>query len=257
MKTEQFIQRLKPLPPTASANETKALEQIIEQYPWCGIVRQLYLEALQQTDDERFTDYIPKAAMYVVHREQLCRRLQQLRTQPITQAEETILPKEKEEEIEDDILIIEEEPVTEPAPSEAKESPVTQEEEPVTEPAPSEAKEPPVTKKTLFISAPSDYFAGELIEIDTETDPITRFIVERPRITPIAGPLMGIELPNQIEQAAPPKNFEDIVSETLARIYEDQGLVSLAQSTYEKLCLLKPKKSAYFAARIQNLKFKL
>jgi len=278
MKTEQFIQRLRPLPPRASSNEIKALEQIIEQYPWCGIVRQLYLEALQQSDDERFTDYIPKAAMYVVHREQLYHRLQQFKTRPTTQEEDILII--EEEPITSNLSLVaqEEEPVTEPAPSEAKESPltqeeepvtcnlslVTQEEEPVTEPAPSEAKEPlvtrhssPVTKNQLFISAPSDYFAGELVEIDAETDPITRFIVERPRITPIAGPLMSIELPNQIEQAAPPKKFEDIVSETLAKIYEDQGLVSLAKSTYEKLCLLKPKKSAYFAARIQNLKFKL
>ena len=240
MKIEQFIQHLQPLPPMVSANEAKAMEQFIEQYPWCGIAQQLFLEALQQNNAERFADYIPKAAMYVVHRERLCHRLQQLKTQPAPQVE--------------DILIIEEETLVT-----CNSSLVTQEEEPLTHHSSfvTQEEETPVTKKPLFISAPSDYFAGETIEIAAETDPITRFIVERPRITPIAGPLIGIELPNQIEQAPPPKNFEDIVTETLARVYEDQGLVSLAQNAYEKLCLLKPKKSAYFAARIQNLKFKL
>ncbi|MDR0295743.1 MAG: hypothetical protein LBH91_06120 [Prevotellaceae bacterium] len=250
MKTEQFIQRLSPLSTIVSSNEVKAMEQFIERYPWCGIARQLYLEALQQNNDEHLTDYIPKIVMYVVHREQLCRRLQQLRT-PSTpqQAEETILPKEKDED--EDILLIEE-----GTPEQAEQLSAT-------EPTPIETKEPLVSEtvapqpKPVFISVPSDYFAGETIEINAEIDPITRFIVERPRITPIAGPLMGIELLNQIEQAVAPKNFEDIVTETLAKIYEDQGLVYLAKVTYEKLCLLKPKKSAYFAARIQNLKFKL
>jgi hypothetical protein len=107
------------------------------------------------------------------------------------------------------------------------------------------------------LSPSVDYFAGEMIEIDEETDPIARFIVDSPKIRPIAGPLSGIELPNQIEQITPPKKFEDIVSETLAKIYEDQGLVSLALATYEKLSLLEPKKSVYFATQIQNLKLKI
>jgi len=263
MKTVQFIRHLSPLPPTASESEMKAIEQFIEQYPWCGIARQLLLEAMQQNNSVHLNNYLPKAIVYVVHREQLYRRLQQLKTQATTQDE--------------DILIIEEEPLTEPAPSEAKESPVTkeepvtcnlslvtQEEEPAAEPAPSEVKESLVTQeeerpksKPVLISVSGDYFSGETIEVDVEIDPVARFIVERPQIRPIAGALIGIDLPNQIEQSPPPKKFEDIVSETLAKIYEDQGLVSLALNTYEKLSLLEPKKSAYFATRIQNLKFKL
>lgn len=45
-----------------------------------------------------------------------------------------------------------------------------------------------------------------------------------------------------------------IVTETLARIYAEQGNTSKAISTYEKLSLLHPEKSSYFAALISNLK---
>ena len=47
---------------------------------------------------------------------------------------------------------------------------------------------------------------------------------------------------------------EDIVTETLAKVYAQQGNISKAISTYEKLSLLHPEKSSYFAAFIEKLK---
>lgn len=46
---------------------------------------------------------------------------------------------------------------------------------------------------------------------------------------------------------------EDVVTETLAWVYEKQGLNEKAIKIYEKLVLLFPEKSTYFAARIKNL----
>ena len=46
---------------------------------------------------------------------------------------------------------------------------------------------------------------------------------------------------------------DDVVTETLAWIYEKQGLNEKAIKIYEKLMLLFPEKNTYFAARIKNL----
>ena len=46
---------------------------------------------------------------------------------------------------------------------------------------------------------------------------------------------------------------DDLVSEELAEIYANQGLKSEAIEIYRKLSLLNPKKSAYFAEKIENI----
>ena len=64
--------------------------------------------------------------------------------------------------------------------------------------------------------------------------------------------------PNQeqmIAQIAEKANVPaDILTESMAEIWEKQGNLKKAISTYEKLSFIFPEKSVYFASRIEQLK---
>ncbi len=79
---------------------------------------------------------------------------------------------------------------------------------------------------------------------------IDRFIEQEDEIVPKRASFFS---PAKAAKASLEDN-DSIVTETLARIYAEQGNVSKAIDTYEKLRLLHPEKSSYFAALIQNLK---
>ena len=79
---------------------------------------------------------------------------------------------------------------------------------------------------------------------------IDKFILENPSIS---RPKAEFYNPISVAQNSI-IDQENIVSETLAKIYEKQGYFEKAISIYEKLGLKYPEKSRYFAAQIERLK---
>jgi hypothetical protein len=78
---------------------------------------------------------------------------------------------------------------------------------------------------------------------------IDQFIATEPRIVPSKA-----EFYSPVNQAKKSiTDHEDVVSETLARIYFNQGNLQKALSGYKKLSLLHPEKSSYFAPLIQEI----
>jgi hypothetical protein len=78
---------------------------------------------------------------------------------------------------------------------------------------------------------------------------IDRFIQTEPKIIP-----SKTEFYSPVNQAKKSvTENEDIVSETLAKIYYKQGNLLKARSSYQKLSLLYPEKMAYFAALISEI----
>ena len=81
---------------------------------------------------------------------------------------------------------------------------------------------------------------------------IDRFIDEEPRITPVRATIY-----NPVNMARKSTiQPDDLITETLAMIYAQQGNYEKAISFYEKLSLKFPEKSVYFASLIEELKNK-
>ncbi len=109
----------------------------------------------------------------------------------------------------------------------------------------------PQPEKRVFISG-GDYFSrSDFANLDLRNeDAIDRFILEKPSISK-AGEVQG-----EGSEITGADIFEDInfYTETLARIYAEQGFYKRAIEVYAKLILLYPEKSSYFATLVQELK---
>lgn len=81
---------------------------------------------------------------------------------------------------------------------------------------------------------------------------IERFIHTDPQIRPLAAD----KLDNENKAKRSSEDQDELVTETLARIYTDQMLYHKAIATYKKLILKFPEKKLYFAAQIEQLEKK-
>ncbi|MCC8425212.1 hypothetical protein [Mucilaginibacter sp. UR6-11] len=95
--------------------------------------------------------------------------------------------------------------------------------------------------------------AAQAAHLRKEDKIIERFIQEEPQIKHPS----GIRLDNENKAKRSSEDKEDLVTETLARIYTEQMLYHKAILTYKKLMLKYPEKSLYFAGQIEQLESKI
>lgn len=116
-------------------------------------------------------------------------------------------------------------------------------------------------RENIFHLQPPEEKLGTTSEIEPmefkipkKTDPIIeRFIREEPQIKPPNPDKLTLK--NMAKHSA--EDTQEIVTETLAKIYADQGHYNKAIDAYQKLSLKYPEKSSYFAGRISELEKKV
>ncbi|HHV03934.1 MAG: hypothetical protein WCQ69_01270 [Bacteroidales bacterium] len=207
------------------------LQDMLRRYPWFSLGRLLLFKSLCGLGGEASLSESEKTAAYVYSR-----------SKPFFILQESLKAQEKQSE--EDFFTLD----------------LTQEIEKEETPPPSCTKtaefvlESPA-ERTFYPGA--DYFGKadmSALELDV-TVPIDRFISENPRFTQVLR-RTGENVDTQNQDMPPVLGVDDFVTETLARIYAQQGYHKLAIACYGKLILLYPEKSAYFASLVQEIKQK-
>ena len=251
-------------PETLKGEAIQEVEHLAKEYPYFAIGNALLTIAYQNTDDNRYTQQLRRTAAIMPNRDKL--RLYTLiaRHRLESKPEVNVLPDEyspKEkvthslEEIEvqngniihEKVFIIPEIDLS------------GTHEELSAEMALLEEKRKSLDELKAIIANRLREMEAEKQRSETEKTPqkklsrkelIDKFILENPSIS---RPKAEFYNPISVAQNSI-IDQENIVSETLAKIYEQQGYVEKAISIYEKLGLKYPKKSRYFAAQIERIK---
>lgn len=111
-----------------------------------------------------------------------------------------------------------------------------------------------------------DYFASQGIKSKEEEKPKDSFtkqlksftewlkVMKRLPVSEITADISPADEKKVEKMAETSINDREVVTETMAEVWEKQGNVQKATETYRKLSLLNPDKSSYFAAKIEQLK---
>jgi hypothetical protein len=111
----------------------------------------------------------------------------------------------------------------------------------------------------------SDYFASQGIKLSEEQQPTDRMGKQLKSFTEWLKTMKKVHDPKQPSAEAPvdltvqklaekSNKEEEVLTEAMAEVFLQQGKTNKAKEIYEKLSLLNPSKSAYFAAKLEQIK---
>jgi tetratricopeptide (TPR) repeat protein len=195
---------------------------MIDNYPFSPVARMLYLRNLKNISSYKFEQELCKHAIFIPDRTVLYRLLT---SQPKTVDGFELLP--YNEKLFSEFLNT--------APLETG-VPATDEFDYLT------------TEVFRLIDDLPDF---SLPEKPSEPDLIEQFLLSTTAIKPMSEFTKGSGrvLSEQSDDVG-----EEMITETLAKVYQKQGLYAEALKSYEKLILKFPEKNSYFAGQIENLK---
>lgn len=269
MNREQFIKLLKN-PSHIDANSTSMLSDVLTDFPYFQSAHILYLKSLYNSKSTKYTQQLKIAATYANDRKKLYELVMQedlqqkikLSEKP-TDSSNTIdntLEKQILQEAVNASIILELENKSKRL-SETKGDSGTKEE--ATQPTKQGSR--PFNKWLQIYSSDNADNSSNLTSTAEKDSMITKFIQENPKISSLsekeAQKTTDLNKPEFFSPTNTAKlsiiDKDEFVTETLAKIYENQGHYQKALHTYETLSLKIPEKNDTFAARIQQIKEKI
>ena len=266
MDSKQLIGYMK-MPERLKGKAIGEMETLVADYPYFTIGQALLSVAYQNANDERYEAQLKRSAAIMPNRDKL--RLFSIIARHRFESEPEV-PALPDEFVLTDNVFTSIEPID--AQEEVSGSIIRgkvfiipeidlsgSHEELSAEMALLEEKRKSLDELKALIAARLKQIEEEKQKQDTETaepkklsrkELIDKFILENPTIT---RPKAEFYNPISVAQNSI-IDQENIVSETLAKIYEKQGYIDKAISIYEKLGLKYPEKSRYFAAQIERLR---
>lgn len=182
-----------------------------------------------------------------------------------TQIEESGKSPIQEEHVEETAVDKNEKEAIETAPTEAvEEMPLKEEVAGVDSVTPSREVTPlsfndwlqKLNKKNEPIDAPEEVSSEQQEEKREKWQRVDAFLQKLPEITPPRRPMLDERPSSPVAFSKEPLDDNELITETLARLYVDQGLIDKAIEAYEILQLNIPEKSQLFKRQIQSLREK-
>ena len=258
-------------PDTLNVDAVQGLQALTETFPYFSVPQCLLAIAYQNEGDERYEDQLKQAAISIANRNNL--RLFSLlaKRKHQTVIEETTPEEQPVNEAEDNFFKFIESKTVNENPLDGSRIPEkmfiipeidlsSTQEELSAELALLEEKRKSLDELKAIVAARLREMEEEKQQQKQEGETpkkklsrkelIDKFIAENPSISK---PRAEFYNPISVAQNSI-IDKGDIVSETLAKIYEKQGYFEKAISIYEKLSLNNPEKSVYFAAQIERIK---
>lgn len=242
-KIDQLVQSVLQKKSLAECSEAE-LQHLVEQYPYSSAMQLLFTAKLKTTDQENFKQQLQKASLFFNNPLWLNHLLSIPENAPIT-LEQT------------------QENLSVEIPETAQ-----NEKEPHLEIALIKFEKLDTSKQELTFEPyhTVDYFASQGVKFKPEDKPQDKFGRQLKSFTewlkilkqaPAAeiNKTIDTNQEQKVEQlAAHSIQDRDVVTEAMAEVWEKQGNTSKAIEIYNKLGLLNPAKSSYFAAKIEKLK---
>jgi hypothetical protein len=260
----------------ADAGELKELSKLLIEYPYFSLGHMLQAKLLKNKNHSGFSKTLSAASSRVSNRKQLYLFINETRKLVINETkvsddiDETIIDDkaEFEEQIPETVTLEQEKPVFKVPEKDIIQQILSYPEIKKEPKAKEEKQEAEIVKeveaKKTFIETPekqsfTSWLNGlknkpsNVFEIQKPIDKkelIERFIRADPKIS---APTKKEFFSPAIMAKKSMEDHDDIVTETLAQIHVNQGNIPKAIKIYEKLLLIYPEKSSYFAALIKKL----